>query len=110
MPATVVDPPHIAYAELRGCCRADDLSDCFDFRQSPIVFKQIPAALPAAYFLNNKRSTTAPDDDWGLLTIWQSRGNSHPHGTSCVQRCTRRVQRIREAAAIPWIRPIRGII
>ncbi len=51
--------PTLGYAD----AAADDLADCFDFTQSPIVFKQIPAALPAAYFLNDKRPTTAPDDD-----------------------------------------------
>ena len=51
--------PTLGYAD----AAADDLSDCFDLTQSPIVYKQIPAALPAAYFLNDKRPTTPPDDD-----------------------------------------------
>ncbi len=51
--------PTLGYAD----AAADDLADCFDLTQSPIAFKQIPAALPAAYFLSDKRPTTAPDDD-----------------------------------------------
>jgi phospholipase C len=51
--------PTLGYAD----AAADDLSDCFDLTQSPIAFKQIPATLPAAYFLNDKRPTTPPDDD-----------------------------------------------
>ena len=43
--------------------RADDLSDCFDFNQTPLVFKQIQAPLGADYFLNNTAPGTGPDDD-----------------------------------------------
>ena len=42
---------------------ADDLSDCFDFTQPPLAFKPIPAAVPAAFFINDKRPPTDPDDD-----------------------------------------------
>jgi phospholipase C len=42
---------------------ADDLSDCFDFTQTPITFKAIPAALDAGHFLNDKRPRNGPDDD-----------------------------------------------
>ena len=42
---------------------ADDLSDCFDFTQAPITFKTINAPQNAAYFLNDKRPKTDPDDD-----------------------------------------------
>jgi phospholipase C len=42
---------------------ADDLSDCFDYSQTPLVFKAIPAELNAAHFLNDKRPRTGPDDD-----------------------------------------------
>jgi phospholipase C len=41
----------------------DDLSDCFDFNQSPLQFQTIPAPLSADYFLNDRRPPTDPDDD-----------------------------------------------
>jgi phospholipase C len=42
---------------------ADDLSDCFNFSQTPIVFQTINAPLNADYFLNDRRPPTDPDDD-----------------------------------------------
>jgi hypothetical protein len=42
---------------------ADDLSDCFNFTQSPLVFQAIAAPLDAAHFLDDKRPPTDPDDD-----------------------------------------------
>ena len=42
---------------------ADDFSDCFDFNQTPLVFKTIQAPLNAQYFLNDKTPPTDPDDD-----------------------------------------------
>ena len=42
---------------------ADDLSDCFDFNQTPIVFRTINAPKNAAYFLNDRSPQTDPDDD-----------------------------------------------
>ncbi len=48
-----------AYAD----SRSDDLSDCFDFSQTPLTFTAIPAAKGADYFLNDKRPATPPDDD-----------------------------------------------
>lgn len=42
---------------------ADDLSDCFDFKQVPLTFQTIAAPLDAAHFLNDKRPRTDPDDD-----------------------------------------------
>jgi phospholipase C len=51
--------PSLGYAD----APADDLSDCFDMTQSPSGFQTIPAALDAAFFLNDKRPPTAPDDD-----------------------------------------------
>ena len=51
--------PSLNYAD----ARADDLSDCFDFKQSPIPFHAISAPLPAAHFLSDKRAATPPDDD-----------------------------------------------
>ena len=51
--------PSLGYAD----AAADDLSDCFDFNQTPLQFQTIPAALKAEYFLNDKRPPTDPDDD-----------------------------------------------
>jgi len=43
--------------------RADDLSDCFDFNQTPLQFQTIAAPLKAEYFQNDKTPVTDPDDD-----------------------------------------------
>jgi len=51
--------PSLGYAD----ARADDLSDCFDFNQTPIKFKTINAPLNAEHFLNDKSPKTDPDDD-----------------------------------------------
>jgi len=51
--------PSLGYAD----SKADDLSDCFDFAQKPLVFKTIPAALPASHFINDTTAPTDPDDD-----------------------------------------------
>jgi phospholipase C len=42
---------------------ADDLSDCFDYRQTPLTFQTIDAPFDAAHFLNDQRPATPPDDD-----------------------------------------------
>ncbi len=42
---------------------ADDLSDCFNFNQTPLVFQKISAPLTAAHFLNSKLPETDPDND-----------------------------------------------
>jgi phospholipase C len=42
---------------------ADNLSDCFDFNQSPLQFQTITAPLDAAFFKNDKRPPTDPDSD-----------------------------------------------
>ena len=42
---------------------ADDLSDCFDLQQTPIVFQPFAAPLNAAFFLNDKRPPQGPDND-----------------------------------------------
>ncbi|MGC2707574.1 MAG: alkaline phosphatase family protein [Candidatus Sulfotelmatobacter sp.] len=42
---------------------ADDLSDCFNYKQTPLTFHTIAAPLDAAYFLNDKTPPTPPDDD-----------------------------------------------
>ena len=51
--------PGLGYAD----SVADDLSDCFDFTQTPITFQTIPAPLDASRFINDRRPPTDPDDD-----------------------------------------------
>jgi phospholipase C len=55
----VFNLPSLGYAD----ARADDLSDCFDLTQTPITFQMVPAALPAEFFLNDKRPPAPPDND-----------------------------------------------
>jgi len=43
--------------------RADDLSDCFNFSQTPLVFHTINAPLSASHFLNDRTPPDDPDDD-----------------------------------------------
>jgi hypothetical protein len=43
--------------------RSDDLSDCFDFTQTPIVFQPIQSQYDASHFLNDRRPPVDPDDD-----------------------------------------------
>jgi phospholipase C len=42
---------------------ADDFADCFDFTQTPLKFQTINAPLKAAFFLNDTKPPTDPDDD-----------------------------------------------
>jgi phospholipase C len=56
---TTYSLPSLGYADVA----ADDMSDCFDLTQTPITFQTIAAPLAPAYFTNNKRPLTAPDDD-----------------------------------------------
>jgi len=58
-PETNFALPSLGYAD----APADDLSDRFNFAQTPIAFRTIPAALRADYFMNDKRPPTDPDDD-----------------------------------------------
>jgi phospholipase C len=51
--------PSLGYAD----AAADDLSDCFDFNQTPLPFQTIAAPLNAQFFLNDKTPPTDPDDD-----------------------------------------------
>jgi len=51
--------PSLGYAD----AIADDLSDCFDYSQSPIQFQTIAAPLDAAHFLNDRSTPLDPDDD-----------------------------------------------
>jgi phospholipase C len=56
---TTYNLPSLGYADTP----ADDLSDCFNLTHAPVGFHTIPAALKAAYFINDKRPPTDPDDD-----------------------------------------------
>jgi phospholipase C len=51
--------PSLGFAD----ARADDLSDCFNFAQTPLIFKTIPAPVNATFFLNDNRPFSPPDDD-----------------------------------------------
>jgi phospholipase C len=51
--------PGAGYAD----SRADDLSDCFDFNQTPLTFTPIPAKFDANYFKNDTSPATPPDND-----------------------------------------------
>ncbi len=56
---TTFNLPSLGYAD----APADDLSDCFNLTQTPITFKEMPAPLDAAHFINDKSPPTDPDDD-----------------------------------------------
>jgi hypothetical protein len=47
----------------RTFAKADDLSDCFDYTQTPLPFMAVRAKRPAAYFINDTRPSLDPDDD-----------------------------------------------
>lgn len=49
----------LGYADAYG----DDLSDCFDFSQTPLVFHTISAPLSADHFLNDRTPPDDPDTD-----------------------------------------------
>jgi phospholipase C len=51
--------PNAGFAD----ARSDDLSDCFDFTQTPLTFTHIQSKYDAAHFLNDKRPAVDPDDD-----------------------------------------------
>jgi phospholipase C len=51
--------PSLGYAD----ANADDLSDCFNFNQTPLAFQTIQAPQDAKHFLNDPRPPTDPDDD-----------------------------------------------
>lgn len=52
--------PSLGYADANNL---GDLSDCFNFSQTPLPFQTIPAPLNAEHFLNDPRPPTDPDDD-----------------------------------------------
>jgi uncharacterized repeat protein (TIGR01451 family) len=51
--------PAVGYAD----SRSDDLSDCFNFNQLPLVFAPIAAPMSAEHFLHDTSAPTPPDDD-----------------------------------------------
>jgi hypothetical protein len=51
--------PSLGYAD----APADDLSDCFDFKQTPLTFQKVAAQYEACHFLNDKRPPGDPDND-----------------------------------------------
>jgi phospholipase C len=50
--------PSLGYAD-----KPDNLSDCFDFSQAPLIFQTFPTQYDANYFLNDRRVPEDPDDD-----------------------------------------------
>jgi phospholipase C len=52
--------PSLGYADANSL---DDLSDCFNFSQTPLTFQTIQAPLGAEHFLNDRTPPTDPDDD-----------------------------------------------
>jgi phospholipase C len=61
LPSTVAPGASPAYAD--ALSTTGDLSDCFDFSQTPLTFKTINSALKAEYFINDKRPPSPPDND-----------------------------------------------
>jgi phospholipase C len=58
--------PNVAIGSGKGFADSyapDDLSDCFNFNQTPLVFNMIPSQYDAGHFLNDKRPPVDPDDD-----------------------------------------------
>ena len=51
------------YADAFPASMSGDLSDCFDFSQTPLTFQTIPTKYDAAHFLNDKSPPTPPDND-----------------------------------------------
>jgi phospholipase C len=58
---TVAPGASPAYAD--ATTNTGDLSDCFDFNQTPLTFQTIPAPVDAKHFLEDKTPPTAPDND-----------------------------------------------
>ncbi len=52
--------PALGYADSYA---PDDLSDCFNFHQQPLVFRTISAPMTAYHFLHDTASPMGPDDD-----------------------------------------------
>ena len=58
---TIAPGASIPYADTSS--QTGDLSDCFDFNQTPLTFQTVPAKYDAKHFLEDKRPPTDPDDD-----------------------------------------------
>jgi phospholipase C len=59
--STVAPGASPAYAD--AISNTGDLSDCFDFSQTPLTFQTIPAPMDAKHFLEDKTPPADPDDD-----------------------------------------------
>jgi phospholipase C len=55
--------PTVASGYADSSTVTDDLSDCFDYAQTPLKFTSIKAQKKADYFINDKRPRIPPDDD-----------------------------------------------
>jgi phospholipase C len=55
----VYDLPSLGFADVR----ADDLSDCFDFAQTPLTFQSVPTSLVPEDFLLQEHPPSAPPGD-----------------------------------------------
>jgi phospholipase C len=58
--------PTVAIGQTTGFADSnalDDLSDCFDFTQTPLTFQTVPSQYDAQHFLNDHRPPSDPDDD-----------------------------------------------
>ncbi len=60
LPTTIGQSVGVEYADSYAL---GDLSDFFDFSQSPLKFAVIPAAKDAKFFINRKEKPTPPDND-----------------------------------------------
>jgi phospholipase C len=52
--------PSVGYADSYAL---GDMSDCFDFNQTPLTFTPVQAPVDKEYFLHNKAKPTPPDND-----------------------------------------------
>jgi hypothetical protein len=52
--------PQVGYADSYAL---GDLSDFFNFSQTPLQFTQVPAPHDAKFFINRKGKPTPPDND-----------------------------------------------
>jgi phospholipase C len=55
----VFETTSVGYADVNS----DDLSDCFNYNQTPLTFSTVPAAKDAKYFMNRPPTGIPPDTD-----------------------------------------------